>query len=251
MNRTLISLGILMSSLNLWAQTEEPATKIEGVTSDEITQAEMISPENEDTKFSSFTLPYQLTYPTDYAPHIPSYRWGYYGVGPWHSMWDIHPGFNASFETGVSVAFGRHNPYKGAAFFSGVTALYAHPINERLTLALGMTADMLYGWGTHTNNIGILALVNYRINERLDLTGFVNHNFGAVGGNEFRLNGRQFAYPVAPGMIGPSTTIGADLGIKVNDNTKINVGVSFTRENTPFCQPVITQEMHNMDRTGR
>lgn len=240
-----------MSTLNIWAQTEEQATETEGGASNKLTQAEMIQPDTDNTKFNSFTLPYQLTYPTYYAPHIPSFHWGYYGVGPWHSMWNIHPGLNASFETGVSVAFGKRNPYRGAAFFSGVTALYAHPVNERLTLAFGMTADMLYGWGTHTNNIGLVALANYQLNERLDVTGFINHNFGAVGGNDFRLNGRQFTYPVAPGMMGPSTTIGADLGIKMGDNTKINVGVSFTRENTPFYQPIMPQEMHNMDRPGR
>lgn len=160
---------------------------------------------------------------------VPVWRPGVYGPG-FMNVWDVHEGFNASVDMGVSVGFGKRNPWRGAHFFTNVTGLYAHPVNDRLTLAAGMDYSYFSGWGRGLNSIGLFGLANYRINEKLDVTGFVSHDFGQLSPV------RPLESPMMP-FAGPSTTVGADLGIKLGENTKINLGISFTREQYNMGMP--------------
>lgn len=173
---------------------------------------------------------------------LPAYRAGM--LGGWYGgLWDIHKGLNASVEMGVSVGFGKHNPWRGAHFFSSLSALYAYPVNDRLTLAAGVGYTHFTGWGGGSGSLGVFALANYRINERLDLTGFVSHDFGELS------NSRMTVGPYIPGYTSPTTTVGAELGIKVGENTKFNVGVSVSKEQKPsFSQDYIERQHRVMMR---
>ncbi|MBQ0020202.1 MAG: hypothetical protein KBT39_06735 [Bacteroidales bacterium] len=169
-------------------------------------------------------------YPSYAMPSVmPVYRPSFYGPH-YMDLWDIHKGLNASVDMGVSVGVGKHNPWKGAHFFTDLTLLYAYPVNDRLTLAAGMDYGYFSGLGSGMNNLSLFGLANYKINDRFDVTGFVSHDFGQLG------EVRPMSRPMMPFM-GPSTTVGADLGIKVGENTKINIGVSFTREENPMGPP--------------
>jgi len=147
---------------------------------------------------------------------------GYFG-GP--TLWNLHEGFNASVDMGVSVGFGKNNPWKGAAFFTNVAGLYAHQFNDRLTVAGGLYLSHYNGWGQGQNAVGLFGLVNYQINNRLDVTGYLAHHFGSFGGYH-----NDFSTPLLPGFANPSTTIGADLGIRLSEKAKLSIGVSVTRE---------------------
>ncbi len=161
-------------------------------------------------------------------------------------LWNIHQGFNASVDMGVSVGFGKNNPWRGAHFFTSLTALYAHPVNGRLTLAAGAEYTRFTGWGGGRGSLGVFALANYRLNERLDVTGFVSHELGQLSVHRLPTD------PIIPGYTQPTTTIGADLGIKVGENTKLNLGVSISREhNGHGNQDYIERQHHALIREDR
>lgn len=188
----------------------------------------------EDTLFS-IDAPYRF--------HLTS-PWIGYPFGPW-SM-DVHRGFNASLDAGVMVGFGRNNPMRGGAFFTNLTALYALPLrNDRWTLAVGGNYGHYTGWGERQHQFSLFGMANYRINDRLDLTGFISHDFGALGGEDRGL-------PRVPGFADRRTTVGADLGVKVNEHAKVNIGVSFTREEHPMLGgPMGPQPMPTPQRGNR
>lgn len=150
---------------------------------------------------------------------------GFYAPFGLGSLWDIHEGFNASVDMGVSVGLGRHNPWRGAHFFTDITGLYAFPVARDWTLALGASYLRYTGWGKGQGEVSLFALANYRINDRLDLTGYLSHDTGQLD----RFN--PCHTPYLPGFTGPSTTLGMDFGIKVGSSAKVTLGVSVTREN--------------------
>ena len=222
MKRIFLLLSFAFSLLSLSAQeVEEEVLSDTGITLSRIPYP----------GFSSFTLPV--------------FRPGFYGPA-FGGLWNIHERLNASVDMGVSVGFGKNNPWRGAHFFTDIAALYAHPINDRLTLAAGMDYCHFTGLGNGHSSLGVFGLANYRINDRLDITGFLSHDFGPLSPSD-RFSTRV---PYVPGMMGPSTTIGADLGVKVGENAKFNIGLSFTREQDgpPFMQHPKQPEMHQNDR---
>lgn len=241
-----ILLGALLS-LPLSAQLEKAEVQlVDSVSAGEM-PTEMLD-EVLDDDYTGITLWRPAYGRPSYAYGLPTLCPVYHagGYGPHYmDMWDVHEGLNASVNMGVSVGFGKHNPWRGAHFFTDIAALYAHPINDRLTLAVGGNYCTFTGWGRGHSSVGLFGLANYRINERLDVTGFVEHDFGQL------TRVHPFTSPMPPFFNGPSTTVGADLGIKVGEKTKINLGVSFTREQSgPYGIPDV---MHSQphDFPGR
>lgn len=139
--------------------------------------------------------------------------------------WDLHEGMNLQLETGVRVGWGKHNPWRGASFFSNVGAMYAMPLSKdgRWTAALGGYYSNFRLWHQQMNTIGVMGMVDYTINDRLDIAGFVTHDFGVIGGLSHRT-------PLLPFLENPSTTIGAEFGIKVSDNASMRISFSMTKE---------------------
>lgn len=146
--------------------------------------------------------------------------------------WDLHEGMNLQMEAGVRVGWGKHNPWKGASFFSNVGAMYALPLSRdgRWTAALGGYYSNFRLWRQQMNSVGLMGMVDYTINDRLDIAGFVAHDFGVIGGGHPRRG------PLLPFLENPSTTVGAGLGIKLSDNAFMRLSVSVTREHNG--QPV-------------
>lgn len=276
MKRRFATLAALALSLAAWSQ-EVVTTQVE--TTDDVYTATQQSNQttvgNPDTAHPEMHTDNILAQEKKPLPitlyHTPSawipapYRYG--GMGHlWLPMaplgglsfWNLHEGFNASIDMGVSVGFGKNNPWRGAAFFTNVAGLYAHQVNDRLTLAGGLYLSHLDGWGQHPNALGLFGLANYRINDRLDITGYAAHDFGIMGISRSQLwgNPMQVCNPLLPGYGVPSTTVGADLGIRLGDNAKLNLGVSFTREQeerplyTPGNNPT-RRQMEDMHTRGR
>lgn len=77
--------------------------------------------------------------------HIPTLnRFGQVPIGiyptgwmGWNN-WELHEGLNVNIGASVFGAFGKNAP-KGAGFGQSVSAMYAIPINSRLSLAVGGT----------------------------------------------------------------------------------------------------------------
>ena len=153
---------------------------------------------------------------------------GMYGM----DMWPLHEGVNAQVGAGVRVGWGKHSPWRGASFFSNAALLYATPLSQdgRWTGAVGGYHSNYRLWGRQVNTLGIMGMVDYRINDRLNVGGFLMHDSGVVGGS------RGIGHPMLP-FESPSTTLGADLGIRLTQNAALSVGISFTRYEDSFMPP--------------
>ncbi len=167
----------------------------------------------------------EVTPTTTFTIDAPTLLPSPYGAG----SWDIHSGFNANIEAGVMCGFGKNNPFRGAAFFTGIDGLYAFPVNDKLTLAAGLGYTRYTGWGQSQSALDIFGLANYRFNDRFDASLFVSHSFGPLGG---KYNGGMRS-PYIPGISNACTVVGGEFGIKVNESVRFGVGVSVVREEGP------------------
>ena len=162
----------------------------------------------------------------------------YWGMAPL----SLHQGLNADVGLGVRVGLGKNNPWKGASFFTTLTALYAMPLSKdgRWTAAVGGYYDNYRLWNSRVNQLGVMGLVDYRLNERLNLSAFLMHDFGLEDG-AFSMRGHRSPSllcmnPCYPYMTlgAPVTTVGANLGIKLSESAAISIGVSVSRQQNPL-----------------
>ena len=177
----------------------------------------------------------------DYVTSMPWTGWGMGG-------WDLHEGLNAQVGAGVRVGWGKNNPWRGASFFTDLAAMYCLPLSKdgRWSAAVGGYFSNYRLWGRQVNSVGICGLVNYRFNEKYDLSGFVMHDFGVIGGH-------AAGSPLMPFLEQPHTTVGAQLGINVSEKARVEIGLSITRQSNPFpsCylpagRPLITQPTRSL-----
>lgn len=150
-------------------------------------------------------------------------------MGPGLCAWNLHPGLNGQVGAGINVGFGKHNPWKGASFFSTLAGLYVFPTskNGKWTGAAGGYLVNHRLWGQQVNSAGIMGLVDYRINDKMSATGFLMHDFGIFGKND------RMGYCPIPGLDNPATTIGAAMNMKLCEKAILSVGVSLTHEQLP------------------
>ena len=169
-----------------------------------------------------------------YDSPIINMPWMGYGLG----TWDLHDGLNAQIGAGVRVGWGKNNPWKGASFFTDIAAMYCMPLskNGRWSAAVGGYFSNYRMWGRQMNSVGLCGLVNYKINEQMDFSGFIIHDFGVIGD-------KAAGAPYMPFLDQPSTTVGGQLGINIGEKARLNIGLSFTRQNNPFP--------YNIDSAGR
>lgn len=155
--------------------------------------------------------------------------WSHHGL---MGGWDLHEGFNANVDMGVRVGWGKYNPWKGASFFTHFNAMYVQPLSKdrRWNAAVGGYYSNFKMWGDRKNSVGIMGLVDYQINERMNAGVFITHDFGLLGDD-------RLAFTPMPWLGSPSTTIGADWGIKASDKVRFNVSVSYTRFHDNFLMP--------------
>ncbi len=175
---------------------------------------------------------------TFYSP-----SWIDHGLGEWN----LHEGLNAQLSTGIRVGWGRYNPWRGASFFTGMAAMYALPVSKdgKWTVAVGGYYSNFRLWGSQVNTVGVMGMMDYQINERLNVTGFLTHDFGVLGGH-------RMGAPYLPFLEDPNTTIGANLGIRISPKAALSVGVSFTTSQSPYSphsRPVVSP--HRMMEPGR
>lgn len=88
----------------------------------------------------------------------------FYGLG--YTDWSLHKGLNVNIGASVFATFGKHSHYKGAGFGQNISMMYAMPITNKLSVALG-------GYFTNTSwshdsyrDAGLNAVLGYKFNER-------------------------------------------------------------------------------------
>lgn len=145
------------------------------------------------------------------------------GMGMYN--WNLHQGLNGQVSAGVRVGLGKHNPWRGGSFFSSMAGLYAFPVsqNGRWTGAVGGYYNNYRLWGRQVNSVGLMGVVDYKINDRLSASGFVMHDFGVLGQSHGGL-----CSPWMMDLESPNTTIGAALDMKISEKANLSIGVSLT-----------------------
>lgn len=87
----------------------------------------------------------------------PSRWWG------WND-WRLHKGLNVSLDMSVFASFGK-GAYHGAGFSQNISAIYAMPLTDKLSLAVGgYFGNMTWG-GSNYRDAGLSAVLGYRFDE--------------------------------------------------------------------------------------
>lgn len=108
---------------------------------------------------------FALEMPKPYAPSmwlstVPLWRSGF-------CSWRLHKGLNVSLNASVFASFGK-KPFRGAGFAESVDAMYALPLSDRLSLALGGYIGSVHFRGDTFHDAGLTAVLGYKFSERLE-----------------------------------------------------------------------------------
>lgn len=88
----------------------------------------------------------------------------YSGMYGGYYNWDIHKGLNVTLGASVFAEFGK-NARSGAGFAQNISMLYATPITNKLSLAMGGYLNNV-NWGRFsTRNAGVSGVLGYQFNE--------------------------------------------------------------------------------------
>ena len=141
----------VVSDLEKPADTPVPASQHQTPT----TQSYALSPSEVEIEQPS---------PATYHPSPISLPWMGWSRGYGAFMGNLHPGFNVSLGASVFAPIGKHR-YGGAGFSQDITAVYAMPLTNRLSLAVGGYFNNIT-WGHHSyRDAGVNAILGYRFNE--------------------------------------------------------------------------------------
>ena len=140
--------------------------------------------------------------------HTMPYFWG-----GWQS-WDLHPGLNVSLGASVFAMFGKHVPH-GAGFGQNAAVMYALPLSNRLTLAVGGYFSNLTWSHQSYQNAGISAVLGYRFDE---------HWEGFIYGQKSVARSERYPLPLYD-LSNAGDRIGA--GVRYNFNPTFWIEVSF------------------------
>lgn len=95
---------------------------------------------------------------------MPSMRLYPYMWGGFHS-WDVHEGLNASLGASIFSTFGSGHTYSGAGFSQNISLVYALPLSQRLSLAVGGYFNNMQ-WAHDTyRDAGLTAVLGYQFDE--------------------------------------------------------------------------------------
>lgn len=165
--------------------------------------------------------------------------------GGWNS-WGLHRGLNVQIGASVFAEFGK-GAHSGAGFQQNIALMYAMPINDKLSVAVGGYLNNVNYAGGNWHDAGLSAVVGYRFNEHLEayiwgqksITNNVGnrlryglydgyyggYGFGGYGFGGFSRNFYGFPSYSAYDLSGIGDRIGATLRYNFNNNMSIEVTV--------------------------
>ncbi|WP_303152493.1 hypothetical protein [uncultured Prevotella sp.] len=160
--------------------------------------------------------------------------------GGWNS-WGLHRGLNVQIGASVFAEFGK-GAHSGAGFQQNIALMYAMPINDKLSVAVGGYLNNVNYAGGNWHDAGLSAVMGYRFNEHLEayiwgqksITNNVGNRFrysmydgyyGGYGFGGFSRNFYGFPSYSAYDLSGIGDRIGATLRYNFNNNMSIEVTV--------------------------
>ena len=165
--------------------------------------------------------------------------------GGWNS-WGLHRGLNVQIGASVFAEFGK-GAHSGTGFQQNIALMYAMPINDKLSVAVGGYLNNVNYAGGNWHDAGLSAVMGYRFNEHLEayiwgqksITNNVGnrlryglydgyyggYGFGGYGFGGFSRNFYGFPSYSAYDLSGIGDRIGATLRYNFNNNMSIEVTV--------------------------
>ncbi len=86
-----------------------------------------------------------------------------FGFGGWYS-WGLHKGLNVQAGASVFAQFGK-GVHSGVGFQQDIALMYAMPINDKLSVAVGGYLNNVNFAGSNCFDAGVQAMIGYRFNE--------------------------------------------------------------------------------------
>ncbi len=83
--------------------------------------------------------------------------------GGWY-WWDLHQGLNVNLGASVFAQFGKHARH-GAGFTQNISAMYAAPLTDKLSIAVGGYMNNVYWAHDSYRDAGVSAVLGYQFDE--------------------------------------------------------------------------------------
>ncbi|MBR5062014.1 MAG: transporter [Prevotella sp.] len=149
--------------------------------------------------------------------------------------WNLHEGLNVSLSASVFAQFGKH-ARRGAGFTQSLSAMYAVPLTDKLSLSVGGYLYNMNWQNDAYRNAGLTAMLGYRFNDHWE--GFVyaqkslTHNVPMYGVYPTRWPmGGLYCDPFDAAYMGAADRIGA--GVRYYFNPSFSIEVSFEHDRMP------------------
>ncbi|MCF0235477.1 MAG: hypothetical protein HUK09_01955 [Bacteroidaceae bacterium] len=179
-----------------------------------------------------------LVMPT-YSYAAPFSMWGY-GFAPYSSWgwgmgngWALREGFNAQVSMNVMAGWGRNAP-SGAGFGQNLAVAYAKPINDRLSLAVGLYANNLSWDRLSQRDVGISAVMRYKVTDWMNVYAYASKSFGGERPALRTLNPYSLWAPYEWGS--PDLHVGGAAEFKLGERATLSVHFDYVKfdDQTPF-----------------
>lgn len=180
---------------------------------------------------------------SDMVGRYPMAGWGGYG------SWALHRGLNVQLGASVFAEFGK-GAHSGAGFQQNIALMYAMPITDKLSVAVGGYLNNVNYAGGNWHDAGLSAVVGYRFNEHWEAYVYgqksISNNIanrmrysmydGYYGGGYYNPIGgfggfsrNYFGMPIY--SLGDLNGIGDRIGATVRYNFNNNVSLEVSVEN--------------------
>lgn len=137
-----------------------------------------------------------------------------------YQNWDLHPGLNVSLGASVMTTFGKGG-LSGAGFSQNISMMYALPLTQRLSLAVGGYFNNM-DWGRYSyRQAGVSAVLGYKFDDHWE--GYIYAQKRIVGSNKF------LSYPLYNLGQG-GDRIGAAVRYNFNPSFSIQINVEGSRQ---------------------
>ena len=181
---------------------------------------------------------------------VPAVSMPYSWLG-WNT-WNIHSGLNVNLSASVFAETGRHRR-SGAGFSQSVAALYAMPLSNKLSVAIGGYINRL-SWGSDSYvEGGLTGMLSYRFNEKWEAYVYAQKSLTnnrymprysyAWGYNGFgRWGSGMYDWRTAGDRIGagvrytPNESFSLEINVEVQDNP------NYSRYGYYPCYPLLPVE---------
>lgn len=140
--------------------------------------------------------------------------------GGWY-WWDLHKGLNVNVGASVFAQFGKHARH-GAGFSQNISAMYAMPLTDKLSLAVGGYLNNVYWAHDSYRDAGVSAVLGYQFDENWEAYLYAQKSL--VDNNKFH---RFTPYPLYD-MGELRDRIGA--AVKYNFSPNFSVQLSVERD---------------------